>query len=55
MKRKKPGVLKHHRPETAVLSFSEFVSEPPIATTLLVIGLIALVLSILEFSQAVSY
>lgn len=37
------------------MSFSEFISDPPISTTLLVIGLITLVLSILEFAQALNY
>jgi len=37
------------------MSFAQFISEVPISTTLLVIGLITLVLAILDFSQAVSY
>ena len=37
------------------MSFSEFITQPHIAAALLVFGLIALFLSILEFSQAVSY
>ena len=37
------------------MSFAQFISDPPISTTLLVIGLITLILAILDFSQALSY
>lgn len=39
---------KHH-------TFADFIAEPHIGTALLVIGLIALVFSIIEFSQAINY
>ena len=36
-------------------SFANFLAEPHIGTALLVIGLLALVFSIMEFSKAVGY
>ena len=36
-------------------NFSEFIEDPPIAASLLVFGLVALVLAILEFGKALGY
>lgn len=36
-------------------SFAQFLSDPLIATALIVFALIALVLSILEFSRAIAF
>lgn len=38
-----------------VTNFSEFIADPPIAGSLVVFGLIALILSILEFTSALAY
>jgi len=36
-------------------NFSEFVTDPPVATALLAFALIALVLSILEFGSTLTF
>lgn len=51
----KKKVVKKSEKKAAPMSFSVFITQPHIAAALLVFGLIALFLSILEFSQAVSY
>lgn len=40
-------------PKKKITSFSEFIAEPHIGTSLIVIGLIALLFSIMQFSKAI--
>jgi hypothetical protein len=37
------------------MTFTDFFDDPPITTSLLIVGLVALILAILDFSRAVSY
>jgi hypothetical protein len=42
-------------PRKKAESFAEFLAQPHVGTALIVLGLIALVFSIMEFSKALSY
>lgn len=46
-------VMKHKQPEITSLKFSKFLDEPMVALCLVVLGLIALLLSVINFVQAV--